>query len=190
MSLNSKVNSLKSSGSLTRILEVPKSNLGSNKNITSRLNLARKKLLPVINKILKTASENTSRLPYQTVKSYHLTIEQYKDAIWAANVLKEVDEILKFSKVKRLNSSVKPGNFSFDTKNIKVNKSGKIYVDTPILVQLIDLHNMLGDIIDYIKDLPAEGQKLSKETQKSKSRNFSVSILNILSLFNCNFKNF
>ncbi|CAG9863943.1 unnamed protein product [Phyllotreta striolata] len=158
-------------------LSAPKQSFGLYKTVISKLNLAKEKLLPVINRILKTASVNSSRLPYQSVKSYYLTMEQYKQAVWAADVLKEVAEILKFNKIKEP-KCIKLQSVDFDVAKVKVNKLGKVYVDTPILVQLIDLHNMLGDAIKYIKNIPAEMYKIPKKspTSKTSSENSCISM--------------
>ncbi|KAG5882896.1 hypothetical protein JTB14_020165 [Gonioctena quinquepunctata] len=157
MNSKHKSNTPHSSDSLGKSLPLPKT--GFQKNVTSKLYLAKKKLLPVINDVMKTAKENGSRKPYPLNKSYYLTVDQYQDAVWASQLLKEVDEMFKFNKSRKyFTKTFKTHMFNLEHAKIKVNRHGKIHVDTSILVQLIELHNMLGKIIDYIQEMPPESQ--------------------------------
>ncbi|CAG9832083.1 unnamed protein product [Diabrotica balteata] len=165
-----------SSDSSSKVYKIAKSRLRSFRSVTSKLYMARKKLQPVVNDILKTASQNSDVKPGQQGKSYYLTIDQYKDAMWAARLLKEVEDVLKLDKNKK--PSFQTQSFTFDAK-VKVNKGGKIYIDTPILLQLIDLHKLLGDIIDFLQELPQDGNDTSKEDivdqKSSQSKSLTIS---------------
>ncbi|XP_074039198.1 uncharacterized protein isoform X1 [Leptinotarsa decemlineata] len=155
MTSNPKTYTLHSSGSLSKILQNQKTTF--QKNAITKLYLAKKKLLPVINDVIKTAKEMGSKKPLD--KSYYLTVDQYKDAVWASQILKEVNDMFIHNKFrKHLTKSFRTNRFNFDCSDVKVNRGGKIYVDTAILVQLIELHNILGEIIDYIQEVPLEAQ--------------------------------
>ncbi|XP_050502384.1 uncharacterized protein LOC114344918 isoform X2 [Diabrotica virgifera virgifera] len=155
-----------SSDSSNRVYKIAKSRLRSFRSVTSKLYMARRKLQPVVNDIL-TASQNSDVKQGQQWKSYYLTIDQYKDAMWAARLLKEVEEILKLDKQKK--PSFKTQSFNFDAK-VKVNKGGKIYIDTPILLQLIDLHKLLGEIIDFLQEIPQDGNDTSSKEDISDNK--------------------
>lgn len=120
-------------------------------NIVKKLYLAQQKLRPVIDNILRTATENSS--VNSVNRSNYLTVEQYEDVISASQILKEVDKIL-FENQKNNHTKKKYNlnNFHLQRENVKVNKFGKIYVDTSILIQLIELHKSLGEIINHARE--------------------------------------
>ncbi|VEN53531.1 unnamed protein product [Callosobruchus maculatus] len=135
-------------------------------DVTSKLHLAKKKLAPVIKNLMESASGDSDHPARPS-----MTVDEYSDAVWAAGILAEVEETLEKSKKKRYmklphNLNTK---FDFPTKDVKVNESGKVNIDTSVLVQLIELHQSLGTIINNINEVrcDAENQLLRKEKKKN-----------------------
>nr|CAI5850258.1 unnamed protein product [Callosobruchus analis] len=135
-------------------------------DVTSKLHLAKKKLAPVIKNLMESASGDSDHPARPS-----MTVDEYSDAVWAAGILAEVEETLEKSKRKRYmklphNLNTK---FDFPTKDIKVNESGKVNIDTSVLVQLIELHQSLGTIINNINEVrcDADNQLIRKEKKKN-----------------------
>lgn len=129
-----------------------KSNAIFESNVAKRLFLAQQKIRPVINEILETATENS--IAKSLNRSHYLTVEQYEDVISASQILKEVDNILSENQnSSHAKKTYNLSNFNLEKENVKVNKFGKILVDTSILIQLIELHRSLGDIINNVQEM-------------------------------------
>nr|CAH7761956.1 unnamed protein product [Callosobruchus chinensis] len=135
-------------------------------NVASKLHLAKKKLAPVIKNLMESASGDSDHPARPS-----MTVDEYSDAVWAAGILAEVEESLEKSKRKRYMKQPRNLNtkFDFPTKGIKVNESGKVNIDTSVLVQLIELHQSLGTIINNINEerCDADNQVIKKEKKKN-----------------------
>ncbi|KAF7278123.1 hypothetical protein GWI33_008742 [Rhynchophorus ferrugineus] len=80
----------------------------------------------------------------------YLSLEQYEEAIDAAGVIKQIIKTLEFSNIK---TNVKYLDFELERYNVNVNENDRIFVDTIMLIQLIDLYNVLADIKIIMKEM-------------------------------------
>ncbi|XP_030754612.1 uncharacterized protein LOC115881317 [Sitophilus oryzae] len=133
-----------------------KNSISSPSEIEKKIRSLRKsKRLKEIDELVRNACKKLD--PVMTVlldnnKNYdhYLTKQEYENVLTASTIIKEVIEIFESSGMK---TDIKYLDFELERINLNVNKKGNIFVDTIMLIQLIDLYNILENIKIFVEKI-------------------------------------
>lgn len=129
-----------------------------------KLYLARKKLSPVIDEIINSATRisatEIAALKYSNSPLCSVTTKQISDAINASKMFQEVNEELN-KKNKNKTSLIIGETFRFPTSSHTVMnvmivpndnaKTDRVYIDKDLMLQLIEVYELLGKTIEKLK---------------------------------------